>query len=158
MRLISAGLTRITRKPSSSIVVHRLPVDPGRLHRDLGHLMLLEPIVQRQQLVAGSAEGSNLLADLAAPAVQPDTRAQAGLVHIDPATAPSFPIHCLPPSPRRAGAYSPKEILLCVLEATMWVTHVCPAVKLRRGLAVPLRETTLIAPTPCNHTSFSSMR
>jgi hypothetical protein len=114
--------------------------------------------VQRQQLVAGSAEGPNLFADLAALAVQPETRAQAGLVHIDPATAPSFPIHGLPPSRRRPGAYLPKEILLYVLEATMWVTHVCPAVKLRRGLAVPQRETTLIAPTPFNHTSFSFMR
>src|SRR3984893_2868486 len=115
-------------------VKHRFPVDPGRLHRNMAHALRAQPVMRTQQLIAGPAEAANLLGELAAWAVDPHTCGQRGLVHVNPAAAPIDSLHGRPPLRRCAGAYSHKEILLCVLKATMRGTTVCPAVKLINGL------------------------
>jgi hypothetical protein len=45
-------------------VPDRLPVHPGRFHRNVGDPFISQPVRQRQELVGFGAEGANLLSDL----------------------------------------------------------------------------------------------
>ena len=64
-------------------VPHRLPIDPGRLHRDMGAALGGEPFRQRQQFRRGRLEGPHLSFDRAVHRM-PYTRHHRVLVHSKP--------------------------------------------------------------------------
>ena len=88
---------------------HRLPVDAGRLHRDLLDAERLQPVAQRQQALNRRGELRDVLLELA---LVPDAHARrhARLVYIQRAWALDDPLHLRPPPDRSANDRRPREL------------------------------------------------
>ena len=100
------GIGQDQRKALIQHVPHRLPVNPGRLHRYVRDAQALQPIAQRHQLARRGAEPAHLLHHLA---TRKDPRAchHFGLVNVEASTASieNFHLHLLQqPIPNAAGA------------------------------------------------------
>jgi hypothetical protein len=106
--------------------------------------------------ITSRAEAAGLLGELPAWAVYPHTCRQRPLVNINPATALMDSLYGRLLCAGARGHTHIKEILLCVLEATMRGTTVCPAAKLSHG--IPMRLTAFVAPVQRHPNPFSSPR
>jgi len=85
------------------------PVDPGRLHRDVGAAGGGEPVGQPQQLAGGGAERAYLLAARRPVARRPEAGGDAGLVHVEPTADGVEHFHRTPRFLRRAVRCSPQR-------------------------------------------------
>lgn len=66
-------------------IEHRLPIDPGRLHRRMGAAVRHQPVPQRQQLGGRGAEGARLLVASHPLTRDPQACDYRVFVHVQPA-------------------------------------------------------------------------
>ena len=104
-------------------VVDRLPVDAGRLHRDVSDTEALEPIAQPEQVARHRRELGAQLRTGTCSVRHMDAGGHLLLVHIKRATALIDALHLSPPTDRQRpvarGEPSCSEILLGVRSATV---------------------------------------
>jgi hypothetical protein len=86
-------------------VPNGLPVNTGRLHRNVRTLVLSEPYRQTDQVGRCRREGANLLHDLAIH-YDPKARRYRLLMHIESTTPGVYDFHLLPPDASPAWGLS----------------------------------------------------